>query len=175
MAIYTEGLSSVGNLISSISSLMEEQINAEVENKEIGEATAKQRFESVKKMQYAATVINMAAGVVSAIAQAQQLGPVVGPIMAAINSAAVIAAGAVELSQIKRTKYGSNASIDTSTPNLQRAAGNMVEITPVQNITGQNETTELANAISSRPVVVKVTDIDDVNQIKDSTIAESTF
>ena len=174
MAAYSQGLTSIGGLISTISSLMEQQIQAEVEDGKISEKTAKERFESVKKMQIGAAVINMAAGVVSAIAQAQELGPIMGPIMAAINSAAVIAAGAVEISQIKRTKYGSDSSGNVTTPNLQRAT-NMVQIQPVQNITGQNETTELANAINAKPIVVKVSDIEDTEQIVSSTKVESTF
>ena len=166
--------SSIGNLMNNIGALMEEQINAEVEDGKISEETAKKRFENVKKMQIGAAVINMAAGVVSAIAQAQQLGPILGPIMAAINSAAVIAAGAVQISQIKRTKYGSDTSGNISTPNLQRATVPIVP-EPTQNITGQSELTQLSNAINSKPVIVKVTDIEDTQAIQNATTAEATF
>lgn len=174
MESLSDMFSSVGNLIGNIGALMEEQINAEVEDGKISEETAKKRFESVKKMQIGAAVINMAAGVVSAIAQAQQLGPILGPIMAAINSAAVIAAGAVQISQIKRTKYGSDASGNISTPNLQRATVPIVP-EPTQNITGQSELTQLSNAINSKPVIVKVTDIEDTQAIQNATTAEATF
>lgn len=174
MESLSDMFSSVGNLISNIGALMEEQINAEVEDGKISEETAKKRFESVKKMQIGAAVINMAAGVVSAIAQAQQLGPILGPIMAAINSAAVIAAGAVQISQIKRTKYGSDTSGNISTPNLQRATVPIVP-EPTQNITGQSELTQLSNAINSKPVIVKVTDIEDTQAIQNATTAEATF
>ena len=169
------GLQSLGNLLGSVGDIMEEQINKEVENKEISEDMAKERFESVKNMQIAATVINTIAGAIGAFMQASSTYPApYGQIIGGITAAAVTAAGVVQIAQIKRQKYGSDNSGSISTPDLQRASI-PTQIQPVQNVTGQDETTQLANAINSKPVIVKVTDIDDVNQIKDSTIAESTF
>ena len=169
------GLQSLGSLISSIGDIMEEQINTEVENGDISEEMAKKRFESVKAMQIAATVINTIAGAIGAFMQASSTYPApYGQIIGGVTAAAVTAAGLVQISQIKRQKYGSDSSGSISTPNLQRASM-PTQIQPVQNVTGQDEITELSNAINSKPVIVKVTDIDDVNQIKDSTIAESTF
>lgn len=176
MASFSDMLSSVGALVGNLSSVMEEQINTEVENGRMSEKTAKSRFESVKKMQIGAAIINMAAGVVSAIAQAQQLGPIMGPIMAAINSAAIIAAGAVQISQIKRQQFGSSSSSNSvSTPNLSTVSTVQQAPTLVANPTGDTELSELTNAVMQRPVVVQVSDIDDVNRIKDATMVETVF
>lgn len=171
--MYAESLSTVGSMIDSFASLQEAQIRKEVEEGKISEEQAKKRFEDVKKMQIASAIVNMAGGVVSAIATAQQLGPIAGPIMAAINSAAVIAAGLVQIASIKRTQFGSSAG-NVSTPDTNTVVN---EFTPeyTQNITTDTELSELANAVNSKPLYVSVTDIENVQNTVSVREEESTY
>ena len=177
LAIAQEGIASLGSPMSSVADIMEENIKQEVENGKISEEEAKKQFERVKGVQIAAAVMSTAAGAIGAFAQTASAYPAPwGPILGAVAAAAVVAAGAVQIAQIKRQKYGSSdsSSNSVSTPNL-RGATNMVQVQPVQNMTGQSELTELSNAISSQTIVVKVTDVEDTQAIQNATIAETTF
>lgn len=173
LEMYKEGLSSVVSILNSVTQYQQKQIQEEYKDGKISEEVAKKRFEDTKKMQVASAIINMAAGVVSAIATAQQLGPIAGPIMAAVNSAAVIAAGAVQIANIKKTKFG-DSSASVSTPNVAQITN---EYTPeyTQNITAETELTELSNAINSKPLFVSVTDIDNVQTTVIEREQESTY
>lgn len=81
---YQNMATGMGNILGSLSELM-------------GEGTKAQ-----KGMLVAQTMMEMFAGILSAIATAQQLGPPYGPIIGAINAAAVAAAGAVEIANIQK-------------------------------------------------------------------------
>ena len=165
---YITGIQSVGNLLSSFASMQKSQLDQEVASGKIKEAEAKKRFEQVKKLQIGAAVMEMGAGVVGAISQAyQNLGPVMAPIVAAINSAAVIASSIVRINSIKQQQYGSNSnSPSVSTPNVTEVVN---EFTPkyTQNVTTDSELTNLQNAFHSSKFYVSVTDINDVqNKVK---------
>lgn len=163
-----DGLTSIASIFDMVADHQQKQIEQELKDGKISEQTAKKRFEDTKKMQIAAAVVNMAAGVVSAIAQAQQLGPIAGPIVAALNSAAVITAGAIQIANIKSTNFGGGKvdTTTTSTPDVTRIVN---EYTPeyTQNITADSELTRLSNAINDKPLFVSVTDINSVqNTVK---------
>lgn len=170
---YSDGLLGISNILDTVSQYQQKQISEEYKDGKISEEVAKKRFEDTKKMQIASAVINMAAGVVSAIAQAQQLGPIAGPIAAAVNAAAVITAGAVQIATISKTKFG-DGKPNTSTPNLQAISN---DYTPeyTQNVTADNELTELTNAINSKPLYVSVTDIDSVQNTVKTRDKEATY
>lgn len=163
----TVGFQSIGNLLSNYASLQQQQIKQEVENGKISEAQGKKRFNDLKKLQIASALMNMASGVVSAIAQAQEMGPILGPIYAAINSAAVIAASMQQINSIKQQQLGSTSSTSSvSTPNVTEVVN---EFTPqyTQNVTTDSELTNLQNAFHSSKFYVSVTDINDVqNKVK---------
>lgn len=165
---YITGIQSVGNLLSSFASMQKSQLDQDVASGKIKEAEAKKRFEQVKKLQIGAAVMEMGAGVVGAISQAyQNLGPFMAPVVAAINSAAVIASSIVRINSIKQQQYGSNSSSPSvSTPNVTEVVN---EFTPkyTQNITTDSELTNLQNAFHSSKFYVSVTDINDVqNKVK---------
>ena len=83
----------------------------------------------------------MLSGVVSAISTAQQLGPIAGPIMAAINSAAVIAAGVANISKIKAQQISKSGS-STATPSVPvavEAPSVVPEVQEVHTLTGAQE------------------------------------
>ena len=176
LQLYTNSLTSVASIIDMVAKHQHQQIEQEYKDGKISEETAKKRFEDTKKMQIASAVINMAAGVVSAIAQAQELGPIAGPIAAALNAAAVITAGVIQISNIKKTKFGSGDVPQNSvqTPDVSQITN---EFTPqyIQNVTADSELTELSNAINSKPLFVSVTDIDNTQNMVRTRNIETSF
>ena len=174
MQMYSDGLKSIGSILDMVAQQQQKEIQEEVKDGKIGEEQAKQRFEDTKKLQIASAIINMAAGVVSAIASAQQLGPIAGPIAAAVNAAAVITAGVIQIANINKTKFGSTSVGSTTTPNVAEVSN---DYTPqyTQNVTTDSELTELSNAINSKPLYVSVTDIDSVQDTVRTRENEATY
>ena len=149
----------------------------EVKNGKISQREAENKFETIKKMQVASTIINTAAAIVGAIAGAyQHLGPIAAPIVAGIQSAAIAAAGAVQLAQIRRTQLGSSTTISSnpSTPDVNSITN---DFTPAytQNITADSEISALANAVNSKPIYVSVTDIEDTQNMVHVRDEETTY
>lgn len=175
MALYVESLNGVAGILGTLSSAVQAEAQEEYENGKISEETAKQRFEDAKSMAYASTAVNMAAGIMSAVAHAMDLGFPMGPIVGAIESAAVLATGIAQLAAIKRQKFnssggGSSASYSNATPKVN-------EYTPEYTATATNQTelTELGNAMSKQQLFVSVTDIDSVQNTVKTREEETTF
>lgn len=72
----------------------------------------------VKNLRIAAATINMLQGAVTAFSTAQSLGPIAGPIVGAINAAAVVATGLANINKIKSTQISRDSapSTDAATP-----------------------------------------------------------
>lgn len=66
-------------------------------------------FESQKKLQIGATVMNMLSGIMMAWSTAMELGPILGPIAGATNSALIAGIGAAQIAKIKGTTFGGEA------------------------------------------------------------------
>lgn len=148
---YNQLASGISSIMSTISSMMEDDIKRKIENGEISEEEAEKEFERVKGMQLATTWINTLAGVATAIAGAMSLGPIAGPIVGAINSAAVLASGIAQTVKIKQTKFDGKGAgqggTDTgaATPTTP-AASYSPEYTA--NLTGASDIENLSNAVS---------------------------
>lgn len=65
----------------------------------------KKAFEQDKKLKIAQAVISTIAGAVAAFAGAMSLGPIAGPIVGALEAAAVVAAGALQVASIEATTF----------------------------------------------------------------------
>lgn len=79
------------------------------------DAASEEGFESQKKLQIAATIMNMLSGITMAWSTAMELGPIAGPIAGAINSAMIAGIGAAQLAKIKSTTFGGGNSGGYST------------------------------------------------------------
>jgi len=90
-----------------------EQRDALIKRRAVLDAENKQLFERNKKLQIAQAVINTGAAVVAAIASQLTPGDPTSPVRAFIAAASVAAAGAVQISKIKRTSYESSAIPDS--------------------------------------------------------------
>nr|CAI9751927.1 hypothetical protein ELOWGMBK_ELOWGMBK_CDS_0007 [Herelleviridae sp.] len=78
------------------------------------DTTNKEGFETQKKYQISASVMNMLAGILSAWTSAMTIPPPAGPILGAANSAMIGALGAVQIAKIKSQQFGGTASADTT-------------------------------------------------------------
>lgn len=80
-----------------------------------GELTEKEE-KRVKNLRIAAATISMLQGAVTAYATAQSLGVPMGPIVGAINAAAVVATGLANIAKIKATNVSRDSSPSTNAP-----------------------------------------------------------
>ena len=181
---YGQVAQGIGDLMGTISDIWQNSIKERVKNGKITEEQGKKEFEESKKLQVATAIINGLAGVAMAVSTAMSLGPIAGPIMAAVNSALVITTTAMQIAKIKSTSFdggGSSsvggdiaAAVATPTP----AA---VAYTPQYstNVTGQSETVNLANAVNEgqrdQRVYVVESDINEAGKRVEIREAESTF
>ena len=181
---YSQVAQGIGELMNNVAEIWQDSIKERVKNGKITEEQGKKEFENTKKLQIAAAIVNGLAGVAMAVSTAMSLGPIAGPIMAAVNSALVITTTAMQIAKIKSTSFdggGSSsvggdvaAAVATPTP----AA---VAYTPKYstNVTGQSETVNLANAVSERQrdqrVYVVESDINEAGKRVEIREAESTF
>lgn len=180
---YGQVAQSIGDLMGTISDIWQDSIKERVKNGKITEEQGKKEFEQSKKLQIATAIINGLAGVATAVSTAMSLGPIAGPIVAAANSAMVIATTAAQIAKIKSTTFdGGGSSIDSD---ISSAAATptpaAVEYTPKYstNVTGESETVNLANAVSERQkdqrVYVVESDINEAGRRVEVREAESTF
>lgn len=103
-AIFAAGAQAASSLLTSIADAYESN-----------EKTAAENEDKIKALRITAAVIDTIQGAVTAFASAQSLGPIAGPIVGAVNAAAVTAMGIANINKIKNTKIGdANASVDGS-------------------------------------------------------------
>lgn len=111
----------------------------------------------VKNLRIAAATINMLQGAVTAFATAQQLGPIAGPIVGAINAAAVVATGIANINKIKSTNVSRDSAPSTpeaSTPASVPAPA-LETAVPTTTVVNGAQTERALNA-ASRPQKVYV-------------------
>lgn len=136
------------------------------------DTSSKEGFETQKKMQISATVMNMLSGIMSAWASAMQLGPIAGPIFGAINTAATAALGGVQIAKISQQKFGQKQNGGSATPS-SGAVNNMI-MPPVQYSNAvQGASTE--GAIKDTKVYVTETDIADTQRKVNVQESENTY
>lgn len=178
---YSQVAQGIGELMSNVAEIWQDSIKQRVKNGKITEEQGKKEFESTKKMQIAAAVINGLAGVAMAVATAMSLGPIAGPIMAAVNSALVITTTALQIAKIKQTTFDGGGSVggDVAVPATPTVAA--MEYTPnySTNVTGESETVNLANAVNEgqkdQRVYVVESDITEAGKRVQVRENESTF
>ena len=168
--------------MSNVAEIWQESIKQRVKNGKITEEQGKKEFESTKKMQIAAAVINGLAGVAMAVATAMSLGPIAGPIMAAVNSALVITTTALQIAKIKSTTFdGGGASMGGEVAVQAAPTPAAMEYVPQYsaNITGESDTVNLANAVNEgqkdQRVYVVESDINEAGRRVQVRESESTF
>lgn len=159
VAAVQDSLSAIGSILDNVASAWETSIQAQVDAGEISEEEGEKQMENMRGIQSAIALINALSSAVSAYNSMASI-PYVGPALGAAAAAAALASGiaqVVAINKVKRGDKGGNestryAEVTPTTPDYNPTA--------VTNVTGQQETENLANAMSNTPIWVSVKDID---------------
>ena len=143
-----------------------------------GELTEKEE-KRVKNLRIAAATINMLQGAVTAFATAQELGPIAGPIVGAINAAAVVATGIANIAKIKATNVSRDSAPTTTAPTQAAATVSAPTIeTAVPTTTvvnGASTEAALNNAAKNRKVYLVYSEAEAMGEQVAVTENESSF
>lgn len=179
---YGQVAQGIGDLMGTISNIWQDSIKERVKNGKITEEQAKKEFEQNKKLQIATAIINGLAGVAAAVASAMTIPPPVGPILAAVNSAMVVATTAAQIAKIKSTTFDSGGGSVGGEVSAQAApTPAAMEYKPnySTNVTGESETVNLANAVNDgqkdQRVYLVESDINEVGKRVEVREKEITF
>lgn len=169
-----DSLGGISQILGDVASAWETSIQAQVEAGEISEEEGEKQMESMRGIQSAIALINALSSAVSSYNSLASI-PLVGPALGAAAAAAALASGIAQVVAINKVKKGDKGSGDST---------RYAEVTPTQtdyapqgitNVTGEQETQNLANAISKAPIYVTVKDIDDAQGKVKVRDRESTF
>lgn len=131
----------------------------------------------VKNLRIAGATIDMLQGAVTAYSTAQSLGVPMGPIIGAINAAAVVAAGMANISKIKKqdisTSSGSTQS--ASIPAVVDAPSVVPEVNQVRTLTGASEEDRLNKMASDQKVYILSSDLEADREAKRVQVEETSW
>ncbi len=134
---------------------------------------------ATKNLRIAAATIDMIQGAVTAFSTAQQLGPIAGPIVGAINAAAVVASGLANIAKIKSTKVSKDSTPSTAAPDTPSATVTAPALeTAVPQTTvveGASQEQRLNRAASPQKVYILQSDIEAAGDTSRVQVAESSF
>lgn len=169
-----DGLGGISQILGDVASAWETSIQAQVDAGEISEEEGEKQMESMKGIQSAIALINAFSSAVSAYNSMASI-PYVGPALGAAAAAAALASGLAQVAAINKVKKGDKGSGDST---------RYAEVTPTQtdynpqgitNVTGEQETQNLANAMTNAPIWVSVKDIDAAQSKVKTRDKEATF
>ena len=168
IAVMNAYASGTSDLLGSIADLMEESGSADEKS-----------VKMAKNLRIAAATIDMIQGAVTAFSTAQQLGPIAGPIVGAINAAAVVASGLANIAKIKSTKVSKDSAPSQAAPQTPQATVNApalasaVPTTTVVN--GASTEAALNRAAQPQKVYVLQSDIEAADNATQVQVAEASF
>ena len=166
-------MQTLSGMASGVSSILGSIADAMEENTEMTEAEAKK----AKNLRVASATIDMLQGAVTAYAGAQSLGVPMGPIIGAINAAAVIAAGIANIAKIKATQVSANSS-SSQTPTVP-AQVNAPTVSPqvqqVRNLTSASEEDRLNRMADDHRVYILSSDLEAERDQHRVQVEETTF
>lgn len=159
VATVQDSLDGISSILSNVASAWETSIQAQVDAGEISEEEGERQMENMRGIQSAIALINAFSSAVSAYNSMASI-PFVGPALGAAAAAAALASGLMQVKAINAVKKGDKGGGDSTryaevTPQLPD-----YNPTAVTNVTGGQETENLANAMSGANLWVSVKDID---------------
>lgn len=168
-ALATTSASAVSGLLGSLADMYESDSK-----------NAKKNAKKIKAMRIASTTIDMLMGVVSAMTNAtRDLGFPVGPIVGAVQAAAITASGIANIAKIKNTQIGDSESSSTATPTISTAStatatapAVTAEIQQVRQVVSD---TEAETATQSQRVYIVASDIEASQNAIKAKVAETSF
>lgn len=133
--------------------------------------------QSAKNLRIAAATIDMISGAVTAFSTAQQLGPIAGPIVGAINAAAVVASGLANIAKIRATNVSKDAAPTSTAPAQATVSAPALEtaVPTTTVINGARTETALNRAAQPSRVYVVQSDIEAAAQDTRVQVAEASF
>ena len=169
-----DSLGGISQILGDVASAWETSIQAQVDAGEISEEEGEKQMESMRGIQSAIALINAFSSAVSAYNSMASI-PYVGPALGAAAAAAALASGIAQVVAIQKVKKGDKGSGDST---------RYAEVTPTQtdynpqgitNVTGEQETQNLANAMTKSNIWVSVKDIDAAQSKVKTRDKEATF
>ena len=169
-----DSLGGISQILGDVASAWETSIQAQVDAGEISEEEGEKQMESMRGIQSAIALINALSSAVSSYNSLASI-PLVGPALGAAAAAAALASGIAQVVAINKVKKGDKGSGDST---------RYAEVTPTQtdynpqgitNVTGEQETQNLANAMTKSNIWVSVKDIDAAQSKVKTSDKEATF
>lgn len=166
-------MQTLSGMASGVSSILGSIADAMEDNTEMTEEEAKK----AKNLRVASATIDMLQGAVTAYSSAQSLGVPMGPIIGAINAAAVIAAGIANIAKIKATQVSANSS-SSQTPTVP-AQVNAPTVSPqvqqVRTLTSASEEDRLNRMADDHRVYILSSDLEADRDQHRVQVEETTF
>ena len=169
-----DSLGGISQILGDVASAWETSIQAQVDAGELSQEEGEKQMENMKDIQSAIALINAFSSAVSAYNSMASI-PYVGPALGAAAAAAALASGIAQVVAIQKVKKGDKGSGDST---------RYAEVTPTQtdynpqgitNVTGEQETQNLANAMTKSNIWVSVKDIDAAQSKVKTRDKEATF
>lgn len=169
-----DGLGGISQILGDVASAWETSIQAQVDAGEISEEEGEKQMESMKGIQSAIALINAFSSAVSAYNSMASI-PYVGPALGAAAAAAALASGLAQVAAIQKVKKGDKGSGDST--RYAEVTPTQTDYTPqgITNVTGEQETQNLSNAMAKAPIWVSVKDIDAAQSKVKTRDKEATF
>ena len=165
MAAYASGTSDLMNNIADVL--------------ETGDDANEKSVRAAKNLRIAAATIDMISGAVTAFSTAQQLGPIAGPIVGAINAAAVVASGLANIAKIRSTNVSKQSASSTAapeTPSATVSAPAVESAIPTTTVVeGASQEQRLNRAAEPQKVYILQSDIEAAGDASRVQVAESSF
>lgn len=138
MEEVSQGIQAAGAVVQGLTDIYQESAEKD-------DVITKEEAKKLKALQIASATINMLQGAVTAFSSAQSLGPIAGPIVGAVNAAAVVAMGVANIQKIRHTDLtggvssGGGASV---TPSYGSYSSEL-PVNYTRNVTTSSEVDEL--------------------------------
>ena len=164
--VMQQAVAGVSGILGSLADLMEN--NTELTQEEA---------EKAKNLRIAGATIDMLQGAVTAFSSAQQLGPIAGPIVGAINAAAVVAAGIANIAKIKATEVSTQGTGSTtaSVPAVVSAPTAEPSVRQVRSVTSASEEERLNQMAGEQRVYILDSDLQAADNARRVEVEETTF
>lgn len=182
--VYTRASTSISSVLDDVASMKEEQLNKDVENGKKSEQQAKEEFETIKDFQIAAATIDMLGALVSANASIwsdKGIPSVYAKIaLSAVESAAILASGHMNIQQIKNTEFGSSGggssagsskTVNFSTMNVNPLLDENADMANIQNVNVISDQTSGGD----KRVYILQSDLEDSSKQVQTRIRQTTF
>lgn len=169
-----DSLGGISQILGDVASAWETSIQAQVDAGEISEEEGEKQMENMRGIQSAIALINSFSSAVSAY-QSMASIPYVGPVLGAAAAAAAIASGLAQVKAINAVKKGDKSGSESTRYAEITPTAPEYNPTSVTNVTGGQETEDLANAMTKSNIWVSVKDIDSAQSKVKTREKESTF